>query len=64
MVCLQKLVDVAVCDGQSGGDDTVDQDADPQHPDDLLVRGLGSDDDLVEVPGNHGAGRQHAGVSA
>ena len=60
----QKLVDRSVLYGQCGGNHTVDADADPQSPDDLLLLGLGPDDLLVEVPGDHGAGAQHGGVRA
>ena len=59
---LQKIVDGSVDDGEGGGDAAVDDDADPQHVDDLAVRGLGPDHLVVEVPGDHRGGGQHRGV--
>ena len=56
---LQQIIDGSVHDGQGGGDAAVDDDAAPQHPDDLLVRGLGPEHDLVKVPRDHCRGGEH-----
>ena len=59
---LQEVIDTLIDDCQRGGHRGVDDDEDAHDHDDLAIRGPGTEDRAVEVPGQHGTGREHGRV--
>ena len=59
---LLEVIDTVVVKGEDGGADTVDDGEDPEASDELGLPTAGSDEPLIDVPGQQGAGGEERAV--